>query len=322
MLDLFRAGKLTATLFLVIILVGCAPQKPLTDQAVGIKPLQSPTLEKSTQSGFSKVTPTLNNLVNTNPTPEQLLTKTVEPTRVIQDQRTYILDLIRTNGNCKFPCFLSITPGQSTWEMAKSLILSTGAKYSDKIESDGIHHFTGFDTKDLQIPMLIEFIETHGVIEYVSAGIGHLNDNLPPGIDWTPYQLSSVLQSQGVPSHILLVIGLPVEPPLNSANYGLFLIYDHPEMIFEYGGGPVEVEPIIHVCPNIMDRGGIDSMNLFVKSSNFPDWPTNMRDVEMGTHELEYVSNMTVKQFYNTYKEKNATNCIASRSSNWTQSGK
>lgn len=315
MLDLFRAGKLTAMLFLVIILVACALQNPLTDQAVGIKSLQSPTLAKSTKSGFSQATPTLNNLISTNLTPEQLLTKTVEPTRVIQDQRTYILDLIRTNANCKFPCFLSITPGQSTWEMAKSFILSTGAKYSDKIESDGIHHFTGYDTKDLQIPLDIEYLDVNGVVEYISGGIGDLGNISTTGVDWTPYKINTILSTYGIPTKILIDIYKPIDPSSTTA-YELWLIYDNLGFMISYGGRDVKIEDPYYICLNSSDKGDIYGFVAFFKSAN-TKWPDIVTEMLSKPKDLGKVTSLTIGEFYKTYASDAAQVCFTSRQKNW-----
>jgi hypothetical protein len=314
--DIFRAGKFAAMLFLVIIFVGCAPQEPLPGQAVGTKPPQSPTLEQSTKSGSSPVTPTLNNMyVNASPTPERLLTKTAEPTRDIQQQKAHILDLIRTNADCKFPCFLSITPGQSTWEMAKTFILSTGAKYSDKIESDGIHHFTGYNTKDIQIPLDIEYLDVNGVIEYISGGIGDLGNTSSTVVDWTPYKISTILSTYGIPSKILLDIYKPVDPSTTTA-YEMWMIYDDIGFIIKYGGENVTIEDHYRICPNSLDTGDIYGFVAFFKSTN-TKWPETVTEMMSTPKDLEKVTDLTVGDFYKKYASDSAQVCFTSSQSNW-----
>jgi hypothetical protein len=303
-------------LFLVIILVGCIPQEPLPDQVVGTKSPQSPTLEQSTKSGFSQIIPTLNkNSVTASPTLERVSTTTVEPTRDIQKQKAYLLDLIRTNANCKFPCFLSITPGQSTWEMAKNFILSTGAKYSDKIESDGIHHFTGYDTKDLQIPLDIEYLDVSGVVQYISGGIGDLGNTSPTAIDWTPYKINTILSTYGVPSKILIDIYKPIDPSTTTA-YELWLIYDNLDFMISYGGRNIKIEDPYHICPNSSDQGDIYGFVAFFKSTN-TKWPETVAEMMSKPKDLEKVTNLTVGDFYKKYANDSAQVCFTSSQKNW-----
>jgi len=47
-----------------------------------------------------------------------------------------MIGLLRSN-SCELPCYLGITPGQTTWEEAKSILDNLGAYYSYNTDANG-----------------------------------------------------------------------------------------------------------------------------------------------------------------------------------------
>jgi hypothetical protein len=310
---IFIRGKSMVVILLVIILIGCTPKEHLPDQSTRTK---TPILEQSTISGYSQTTPTvIYKSAIANPIPEQLSTETIAPTNDVQHQRSYILELIRTNANCKFPCFLSITPGISTWETAKNFIISTGAKYSDRTENDGIHHFTGYNTKSLKIPLSIEYLDINGSIEYISGGMGDLNNVSKTGIEWTPYKINSILSIYGVPTKVLLDIYKAAAPSSTTA-YELWLIYDDTGFVIKYAGENVAVEDPYRICPNSSDTGDIYGFVAFFKSQN-TKWPKDLTEMMSKSIELEKVTDLSIKDFYNKFTGDSDNVCFISNQNKW-----
>jgi len=312
------------TLFICLFFLdGCVQQSLISEELK-----QTPTFVTITQE--NQVTETVNPIIQVTPistnteTPRPgisprppIPTQTPLPTIDIEKQKESILELIKTNGNCKLPCFLGITPGVTSWETTKNIILSTGVKYSDMLMSDGTHHFTGFDTKDLEISMVMEFVEIDGTVEYIGSGLGDLNNNLSPTkIDWTPYQLNSVLSNYGPPSRVLINIGKP-RGPSYTTGYELWLIYSDLGLNLYYSGSGLKIEPTFHVCPNSRGSDGIEALSMFIQSSNYKKLPQVVTDMMSSAKDLQDVTNFSIQDFYQTFKQDDTSKCIESPSKNW-----
>jgi hypothetical protein len=292
-------------LWAAFMLVGCVEQPVNTDQV-----LRSTNSHPSTplilETKTSK-TPTQTTLV-TNP----LSTQTSQPTFTLVEQKAYILESIRTNGNCHLPCLLGIIPGVTTWETTKNFILSTGVEYSNDVKGDEIQHWTGFDTKELQISMSIEFVEINGTIDYITAGMGDLNDARMAEVDWTPYKLSTILSILGSPSRILFDVFQPIGPS-DTTGFDLWLIYDSSGIIIKYAGGPVKVEPTVRVCPNSSTGNDISGFVVFLKSSNITQWPKDVTDMMSTSPSIEKVTDYTIQKFYQTFIQDSTQECLIKR---------
>lgn len=239
------------------------------------------------------------------------------PTLNPEDRNKLILDLIRTNGECKLPCFWGITPGMTTWETAMQFLNHVNVRSSDDVRNDGIHHFSGLELPINNVPINIEFIEQNNIINNINVGMGKLLRDQTSGLDWTPYKLSSILSTYGLPSRVLLGIYQPHEPPGDTTGYELWLIYDQSGILVKYGGSGVKVEPTLLVCPFSAGLGGIDSFVAFFQSSETNQWPQDVIDLMYAARDLETVADLTIEEFYQTYKQQTTSKCIESSESKW-----
>jgi hypothetical protein len=49
-------------------------------------------------------------------------TSTIKPTIPFEEARATSVELVKTNGGCKFPCWMGITPGKSSWEETQAYL--------------------------------------------------------------------------------------------------------------------------------------------------------------------------------------------------------
>ena len=312
--------------FIIILFIGGCEQLGVNvDQTPSTPLITPPKIQNQVTSSYiaspkANHVPTVIITQTSSITPQLMLpTQTPSPTMSIDEQKANILDLIKTNGKCSLPCFLGITPGITTWETTRNFILSYGVNYSDDLKSDGIHHETGFNTRDLGISMSLEYVEVNGIVEYLDAGFGALNNifhSPTPINDWTPYKLYTILSNFGPPSQVLLNIYHPNQPT-TTTGYELWVMYSKLGMTIVYSGEMLKIEPVYHVCLNSQGNDGIYAVGIFIQSSNFPQLPKVITNQIASARDLAQVTNLSISEFYNTFKQSNTLKCIDSPEKQW-----
>ncbi len=80
-------------------------------------------------------------------------TPTDVPTLPVEDARQRLLDLLANNGNCQLPCLWGITPGESSYQDARSILLPlrgvAETVYFDPASPDSISPFYIEDSQRL-----------------------------------------------------------------------------------------------------------------------------------------------------------------------------
>ncbi len=144
------------------------------------------------------------------PTPEE---RPILPEHLLEAMGASLLDEV-----CKLPCYLGITPGETTEADAKAILQKLGFddSFHQSLDEDGFGHEVSLFSKD-------------GIVEQisVSAGIDLSNPNYQKY--WKRYTLLPVFESLATPDQILLRVH-PKAP-----GYGFVLIYEKQGIILDLG---------------------------------------------------------------------------------------
>lgn len=108
-------------LFCSLWLTGCdsssnvLPNPISTTHFVSIEQFPTATTDISaSKTKRATISPTHTSLPTTTPISSAIWTP--QPTLRIEEAQKFVVDLVATNGNCQLPCWWGITPGESTWE--------------------------------------------------------------------------------------------------------------------------------------------------------------------------------------------------------------
>jgi hypothetical protein len=131
-----KSNKIVVLLVVALlqVMVGsCTGTSDSSETLVSKAPLTLPVATTSpspqaTQITTKAVSPTATMLASTalpTATPKYTLEPTppIIPILSVDDARNQLLDLLATNGDCPFPCLWGITPGQTTYQEAKSILI-------------------------------------------------------------------------------------------------------------------------------------------------------------------------------------------------------
>lgn len=103
-------------------------------------------------------------------------TPTLQPTMDEANTKALILEFLKTNGNCKLPCFWGITPGETTLDEVKRFIENLGWKgdeYHTFISPDDTLYATLHTVDDNAIGIMI--YPQNGLVDTISSGFGGRN---------------------------------------------------------------------------------------------------------------------------------------------------
>jgi hypothetical protein len=269
-------------------------------------------------------------------TPTLAFTPTAVPTLPAEDARKRLLELLANNGDCRLPCLWGITPGKSTSQEAQvawsplsginshvlelpayftmddgavrpsytegGLMLNTEARYQS---NNHIVSRINFFAREQQ-----KFVPSTG-------GLGLLNifDSTTFGKRVDYYSLSHVLSEQGIPDAVMIAAsGEPTyeggggfEIALLYPEQGIWVNYTT-QMYFFYNPDRAQGCPAnAHVEMELFPSGDADSFSASLKQY----WAE-----KAWFQPLEKVTNMTLRQFYETFRQP-TNKCIETPAKFW-----
>jgi hypothetical protein len=150
---------------------------------------------------------------------------------------------------CELPCYLGITPGQTTWDEAETILDNLEAFYSFNTDANGllihnIHLDIGSElagvTSDLRtnntglsIGQSLQLLVKDGMVQklWTTVSTGAPSASVPLFDDyWSRYSLEEVLHRLGVPNQIVM------DPPFPGATgTGFILVYGQIGVIVQIG---------------------------------------------------------------------------------------
>jgi len=146
---------------------------------------------------------------------------------------------------CNLPCYLGITPGQTTWDESRGIFEDLGAFISFDTEANGltvhnIHLDIGDDSlanitpdpdegvTNRKIIQSLHILVKDGIIQKLWTSISTRRFTSRFHEHWSRYSLREILQRHGVPDQI--VLGTPTP---GGTGVGFVLIYDQKGIVAE-----------------------------------------------------------------------------------------
>ena len=282
-------NKILFSLFvLLLLLIACAPVPPPET----LTPTLVPT---ATNTPLPTDTP----MPTQTSTPTQHHTVTPFPTLAPSEALEYITEMFETNGGCKLPCWWGITPGITTWEMAKQK-LAPIAREINKLGLPGYYGVIIDPPKEIYQGYGIggTFYIEMGVIQEIDIGYVY------------GYPISRMLDEHGSPTEIYIQAAFytRIEPPVN---FNLVLFYENQGILALYLGG-AEYNEVFQICPsNIFDP---DFVFAFLWSpethKKFEDFWGIVPIGDMTYFRLEEATNIDVEIFVELYKDPDSAACF------------
>ncbi len=240
--------KLFFDIFIVGLLVSCAQGAiPVEETKVEISP--DITIRITTQS--STIVPT----ETTSPSPTMVTdTPSVETTETLtptnQTEEVSLNQLMRTNGNCKLPCWWGIELGISKLEEIPEKFIGEGIEWW--AEDNWIVN------KGLTILVMLES-ESNDIIQSIKVVADAQDEHFVEY--WEQYSLPHMLNEYGLPSQTLVYYPFRADSG-GTPSFRLFLIYEELGIMINYIGKAEDLgDGKARACLNLND---LYEINLFL----------------------------------------------------------
>jgi hypothetical protein len=269
------------------------------------------------QTTFTEITtPSLSpsTTITNTPTRTIELTWTDLPILEINQAKTRINELIIGNGDCKLPCWWGISPGYTTWQESDQLFKSLSCVYysnyydkpsltTDDVLRNRRYSIIGVDCFSSYSNIWI----LDGVVEAIQI-LG----------DTRVYTLDKLLSNYLEPNEVLLFTYSNV--PGSTYPFYLILYYSDKRILSIYElyaqklgsfmrGCPQTIEPILFTWANDIkwSKEDIDQISLGI----------DMNGQYTRVKSINEVTEITIEQFYNLYKDPHNELCIDTPNVNW-----
>lgn len=289
----------------LFLFIGCSPRlnQPV-DTTVTTTPSLVPTMTK-TRAPISTLTPI--------PTATPTITKTPLPmnTLTAQERESYVREFLTGDPKCELPCWLGITPGETTWNEAEQILRYFGVRIGATLLDDQatvFHGTGGFDFEEKDIYNGFGFGERAEHIDFILITSHGYNNIQEFQTLWKNYSPEILMKTFGIPDQVVLNITIPGPSPYRG--YFLWLFYEQLGFMVRYDGGVLDA-PIFHICPKIDQNGDIDTIKLSLQSHDSP-FPLGyfdpiLTDTNPSTaylrvfHSIHDATGMDEKEFYDIF---------------------
>lgn len=302
-----------------LFIVGCSPsdgspvatfsvvvtKQPLAQLQVVSSATLTTTVTPSplpTETTEPTLTPSLTQTATRHPSPTPSMTPL--PTFSPTDAQAVIIDLLENNAGCLLPCWWGVTPGQTQWADIVPFLTALTPRIM-KVSS--IH---GVDVYGVEfyIPEIPNPDFAYLALYYVNPNNGII-DKIKIGLMKQYYILPSLLNSYGQPSEVLIsTYQTNVGGPLP---FRTVVVYQEQGFAATYETVAVRSGNNLVGCPQQTDHVGL------LLSS--PQLGINSEDTrtEQNYYPLEEVTNSSLQNFYETYKDIDNTSCLETPMNLW-----
>jgi hypothetical protein len=243
-------------------------------------------------------------------TPTRTATWTPVPTLSEEVRKENLIDLFTTNGDCQYPCFWGVRPGEpfsKVFTLASYLGESPSLyenQYSYHISLDEFN-FPDFD---------VVFIEKNGLVEKITARLAEAvrHPDYMEAFNMS-LSLSSMMTRYGQPDHVLLQIQPRAEKD-SPIGYRLYLLYIREGFAVWYDG-VVNSEDPIRVCVFLEDYHLEDSGLELQDSMEMETLQEEL--LKKGFLPIDEVTSMSSEDFYRIFSSKENRQCIETTIDHW-----
>ena len=205
-----------------------------------------------------------------------------QPRRLLQHQDRYLLKkqiqaniiaALDANGDCKFPCWWGINPGQTIQEKAFALLEQIRFPPIQDTVGGWYYNFVLFSGADQHNSIDYEIHLQDKVVSYIFIrGQGYNNRSSFLRI-WKSVSPEKVITNYGTPSRVWVELktgGCEGNIPCATTPYELWLFYDEQGFLIQYTGS-VDNKSTYIFCPTFNETGNLGgSIEIYLKSSQDP----------------------------------------------------
>lgn len=275
-------------------------------------------------------------------TPTPAFTPTAVPTLPAEDARKSLLELLANNGGCRLPCLWGITPGKSSNQEARSVLMPLSSisaaetTYFEPAKLRGVLLGTIsplYIEGELRLNTWVAYLyEDDGIV--TSIGFDALEESLDKKDEYenqikTPiydsptfgkrvayYSLSHVLSDQGIPDSVMIYIPRVEGYPIVAGVLEMVLLYPEQGIWIKYAMSMHNNGNVIKGCPanahiemELYPPGNPESFFSLLEKT---DWGI----VKGGYRPLEEVTSMSVEQLYGIF-QNSTDKCIETPTNLW-----
>lgn len=238
--SLFRAG---ITTLILLLLVGCHDdaETSLLKSPTTATVITQTTLP--TQLPMIVTSPTSTAKLIKTETPLPISTWTPLPTLPADEAEKMAMMLLMDNAGCQLPCWWGITPGKSSFDMARQFLSTLAMKLyisdSRLVKKNGIFYIQDAISVDYRIDGkfgdgALDITAINGIVELIVI--------LPRGTDQS-YQIQHMLTNYGKPEHVLF------EADTDYSLFHILLYYPNKGITAFYEGKFERLSEVYRICP-------------------------------------------------------------------------
>ena len=294
-------AQLGVCLILVLLLAGCA----------SFNGTQAPTDSILIAPSATPVTPAITQIP---------LTNTPVPTLPVDEQDTYVVNLIATNGGCELPCILGIQPGQSTWQDVREIEAQIWAAGNINPGEAALRYGLSFSFTEASGDLFDMVSYGSGSnIEHISASAFILLQDdpyrFPPFAEaMRRFSLKSVLNEHGPPSRVLLHIQGELEPGGISI-IEIVTIYENSNFIVRYVFyGGVSRDPQTdkqQICPKYEFISAIKMYSKVPEITRSLKSLAGIATLPLGWYtDWERLTGLSIEEFQTVFAEDDDSSCV------------
>lgn len=266
------------------------------------------------------------------PKPIETLTKTALPssTLTISESKNFIKEYLTDNSSCKLPCWLDVTPGETTLLEVEELLRYIGILFDSKGVPGYTSNSTFHGTNTLYYKNIVTDFSFEVIDKVVNAILIRSYTYEPSEefkVFWKKYSLKNILKEYGVPDRILLNVA-------GSYNFGrtyrLWVFYDSKKIMIRYDGriydSGINDNPILRICPM---TDGMNPINITLQDSKsslpIERFDVILEDIRLQTetgrtralHTIQESTGMNKEEFYNLFMQDEELICFETPSDIW-----
>jgi hypothetical protein len=238
------------------------------------------------------------------------------PTLSPEQRKNNIIDLLKFNKGCDFPCWWGIQPGVTSVRDALSLSAELGEAAAPLVGPGPHGYYFSLSLDDLSfLDLSVDILDKDNTVDVVEAAL--IQPARLTEYEDALQQLSakSILRRYGTPSDVVLTVSPPAEGG-DVAGYQLWIAYKHLGFMVEYFGTTRFEDPLKICAPRTADPK-LEHVNLTMQDPR-SDFDL-LRRIEsyFGFKPLEGNSNMNIEEFTTLFSSDDPNPCFSTPLEIW-----
>ncbi len=263
--------------------------------------------------------------ITPSPTVTPTQTSTSAPTLSENQAIDYFLNYLKYDANCTLPCWWGITPGLSTWDTARELMIYIRLSPRDETKPDGYIYHTTQDIYINGIKNNVYFRDQNGIVEaiYVTAEATSVDSSLDRTYFqtlWRSYSPSQINLNYGAPSRIWVAIDGPYET--GAFAYRLYVFYDNIGFMVFNQGIALRINeaniPMYKICPTWQDQVWAPILRIYIRPQRSKTSLEELARLKMNNLKpIDIASNISPEEFHRRLLPGNEPACFNTPQEMW-----